>query len=101
MRYCGYRTDSIRLDGWDYRRSAWYFLTICALSEAGKCPQGRTHDCTCFFGDMRHGIVGLSRVGCIAHRFWADIPDHFDRARLDAFVIMPNRPPGDSWNAAE
>jgi REP element-mobilizing transposase RayT len=89
MRYCGYRTDSIRLDRWDYRRSAWYFLTIC------------THDRACFFGDIRHGIVGLSRVGCIAHRFWADIPDHFDRARLDAFVIMPNRPPGDSWSAAE
>jgi len=89
MRYCGYRTDSIRLDGWDYRRSAWYFLTTC------------THDRACFFGDIRHGIVGLSRVGCIAHRFWADIPDHFDRARLDAFVIMPNRPPEDSWSAAE
>jgi REP element-mobilizing transposase RayT len=78
MRYRGYRTDSIRLDGWDYRRSAWYFLTICTQK---RIP---------FFGNVRRGIVGLSRIGCIAHRFWAAIPDHFNRARLDAFVIMPD-----------
>ena len=77
-RYQGYRTDSIRLDGWDYRRSAWYFLTIC------------TKDRACFFGSVHRGIVGLSQIGCVAHRFWANIPNHFDRARLDAFVIMPN-----------
>lgn len=76
--YRGYRIESTRLPDWDYRRSAWYFVTVC------------TKDRACFFGTIRRGIVGLSRVGCIAHRFWAAIPDHFDRARLDAFVAMPN-----------
>ena len=78
VRYHEYRTGSIRLNGWDYRRSAWYFLTIC------------THDRTRFFGDVRRGIVCLSRIGCVAHRFWAAIPNHSNRARLDAFIIMPN-----------
>jgi hypothetical protein len=87
--YCGYRSQSIRLRGWDYRRSARYFLTIC------------TKERVRFFGGVRRGVVDLSRFGCITHRFWAAIPDHFDRARLDAFVIMPNRPQGDSWSAAE
>ena len=76
--YRGYRTTSVRLDGWDYRQPAWYFLTIC------------TKNRVCFFGNVRRGIVGLSRIGCVAHRFWAGIPDHFDHVRLDAFVVMPN-----------
>lgn len=76
--YRGYRTDSTRLEGWDYRRPRWYFITIC------------THGRTPFFGDVRDGVMELSPVGDTAHRFWDAIPDHCDRARLDAFVVMPN-----------
>ena len=47
-------------------------------------------DRACLFGTVRHGTADLSRVGCIVHRLWTDIPDHFDHARLDAFVVMPN-----------
>ncbi|WP_157621329.1 transposase [Salisaeta longa] len=78
-RYLGqYRTGSIRLDGWDYRRSAWYFVTIC------------THRRAHHFGVIRRGVMGLSPAGCVAAQFWQRIEDLNDRAVLDAFVVMPN-----------
>jgi REP element-mobilizing transposase RayT len=76
--YNGYRSDSLRLEGWDYRTSAWYFLTIC------------TRDHVCHFGGVRDGIMGLSPAGCIAAEYWARIADLQDRVILDAYVVMPN-----------
>jgi len=32
----------------------------------------------------------LSKIGEIAHKFWQEIPDHFDDVTLDEFVVMPN-----------
>ena len=73
-----YRTESIRLRGYDYRLPGWYFVTIC------------TKNRKCFFGEIRHGIVGLSQEGIIAYQNWEKIPDHFNNAILDEFIIMPN-----------
>ena len=73
-----YRVETTRLRGHDYAAPGWYFVTIC------------TKDRACFFGDVQGGVMGLSAAGCVAHRCWAGIPDHFDRARLGAFVVMPN-----------
>lgn len=69
---------SLRLKGWDYRSSAWYFLTV--------VTKNRRH----FFGKIQGGIIGLSEIGGVAYRNWAAIPDHFDHVVLDEFVIMPN-----------
>jgi len=77
-----YRTDSIRLKGWDYRTSAWYFITI--------CTKNRCH----FFGEIRNKIMGLSFVGNRAHLNWQAIPDHFDHIKLDVFIVMPNHTHG-------
>ena len=66
------------MDDWDYRRSAFYFVTIC------------TNDRRHFFGDIRDGRMGLSVQGCVAWYFWNQIPIHFDNVVLDAFVVMPN-----------
>jgi len=77
-RYRGYRTDSIRLDGWDYRTSAWYFLTLC------------THRRVCHFGTVRGGIVGLSPAGCVAAQEWVRTAVVRPYVRLDAWIVMPN-----------
>ncbi len=69
---------SIRLQSWDYRRSAFYFVTIC------------TKDQKHYFGDIRDGKMGLSVQGCAAWYFWKQIPAHSDNVQLDAFVVMPN-----------
>lgn len=73
-----YRTDSIRLKGWDYRTPAWYFVTV--------CTQNRKH----FFGEICNGIMGLSQIGNIAYLNWVAIPDHFGHVKLGEWIVMPN-----------
>ncbi len=73
-----YWRKSIRLNGWDYRFPAFYFITI--------CTKNRNH----YFGEIRDGVTGLSEQGCAAWYFWNQIPVHFDNVKLDAFVVMPN-----------
>lgn len=77
-RYRGYRSDTIRLDSWDYRRSAWYFVTIC------------THNRIPYFGAVRGGIVGFSPAGCIAAQEWRRTPEVRPYVRLGAWIVMPN-----------
>lgn len=73
-----YRISSARLQNWDYRWAAAYFVTIC------------THDRVHYFGDVIDGKMVLSELGTIAERYWADIPEHFPSVNLDAYVVMPN-----------
>lgn len=73
-----YRAETTRLRGYDYASAGWYHVVIC------------TKDRVCHFGEVRSGVVGLSKVGCAAHRFCREIPDHTDRAVVDAFIVMPN-----------
>ena len=73
-----YRIKSTRLQNWDYRWNASYFITI--------CTGGRE----CYFGDIKDKKVKLSEIGILADKFWSEIPDHFHFVKLDAYVIMPN-----------
>lgn len=77
-RFRGYRSGTIRHWNWDYRRSAWYFVTICT---ADRVP---------FFGRVRNGIIGLAAAGCIAAREWQRTPEVRPYVRLDEWIIMPN-----------
>jgi len=71
-RYNGYRSGTIRRDDWDYRRAAWYFVTIC------------TGDRRPFFGQVRNGIIGFSAAGCIAALEWQRTSSERPYVRLDA-----------------
>jgi len=73
-----YRNDTIRLRGYDYGSAGLYFVTICTADRAW------------FFGEVRRGIMGLSGIGAVAHRYWNEIPDHFGHAAVDAFIVMPD-----------
>ena len=73
-----YRTTSTRLQNWDYRWSAAYFVTI--------CTQNREH----FFGEIEEGNMRLSGVGIIANVLWHEIKNHAKNVTLGAFVVMPN-----------
>jgi len=68
----------LRWNKWDYSYNAWYFVTIC-------CEDMVEH-----FGEIRNGIMGLSKFGLIAQQCWTEIPRHFKHVRLDEFIIMPN-----------
>lgn len=73
-----YRIPSARLKNWDYGSNAPYFITI--------CTKNREH----YFGSIENGIMEMTEIGQIAEKFWYEIPQHFQFAILDAFVVMPN-----------
>ena len=73
-----YRIKSIRLSEWDYRNVWYYFITI--------CTKNRRH---CFW-NIHNKEMFLSDIGCIAHQYRLDIPNHFPHVSLDIFVIMPD-----------
>jgi len=77
-----YRTQSTRLQHWDYGNNAAYFVTICCKNRV------------CFFGDVVENECDLSAIGNLAKQFWLEVPDHFSFVELGSFVIMPNHAHG-------
>lgn len=73
-----YRIESARLNGYDYHRRGFYFITI--------CTQSRLH----YFGTVKDGMAQLTEIGNIAYEFWCGISDHFQHVRVDSVVVMPN-----------
>lgn len=73
-----FRVESARHPAWDYHRPGWYFVTICT----------RGHRCD--FGRIRSREMFFSELGLTAQREWLQIPAHYERVALDAFVVMPN-----------
>ena len=68
---------SIRLSGYDYTQSGWYFVTI--------CTQNREN----MFGEIRDGKMVLNDYGTIINAIWYSLPKHHN-VKLDEFQIMPN-----------
>lgn len=73
-----YRISSARLQNWNYGWNGFYFVTIC------------TKNRECFFGEIINGMMVLSEIGEMAHKYWIEISNHFPFLKLDAFVVMPN-----------
>ena len=69
---------SIRLKGYDYTQSGWYFITIC------------TYQKHCLFSAIANSQSILNKFGKIASECWLAIPQHFSTIELDEFVVMPN-----------
>lgn len=67
-----------RLNGYDYSRNGFYFVTIC------------TKDREDFFGRIENDKMILNEYGKIAEKYWLEIPKHFSNCKLYEFVIMPN-----------
>jgi len=73
-----YRTQSVRLQGWDYSQAGYYFITIC------------TRNRECFLGDVKNNTMVLSPIGKIVKEHWCEMPQHFPNVVLDEYTIMPN-----------
>lgn len=73
-----YRIESTRLQNWDYRWDARYFITICTAKQQH------------FFGHIENEKMYLSHIGVIADIFWYEIKNHAKNVMLDEFVVMPN-----------
>ena len=73
-----YRNETTRLQGHDYSKPGYYFITI--------CTEGRIH----FFGEIVGFQMELSETGKMAWKCWNEIQDHFPFVIPDAFIVMPN-----------
>jgi len=73
-----YRNKTMRLKGWDYSSSGYYFVTIC------------TKDHINYFGDIVKEKMEINNIGKVVEQFWKEIPTHFLYIDLDEFVVMPN-----------
>jgi len=73
-----YRIASARLKTWNYAWNGYYFVTICTNNRQN------------FFGNISNGKMRLNEYGEIAHKYWLEMPNHFDNIKIDAFVVMPN-----------
>jgi putative transposase len=52
-----YRSDTVRLQNWDYGSDASYFITVCIID--------RIH----FIGEIKNGKMELSELGNVANNF--------------------------------
>ncbi|NUO82265.1 hypothetical protein HUU05_19505 [candidate division KSB1 bacterium] len=73
-----FRIESTRLQGWDYSRAGWYFVTIC------------TRDHVHFFGEVVNGEMQLSPIGEIVTEEWQKTPQVRSKVELDTWTVMPN-----------
>ena len=79
-RHTGYHNRrSIRLQGFDYSKAGYYFVTVC-IHDRGKM----------LFGDVVNGKMEMNDAGKTAQRCWEEIPVHYQYVTLDEFQIMPN-----------
>ena len=73
-----YRIPSARLQNWDYRSAASYFVTICS--------KNREH----IFGKIENGKMIFNDLGKQAWQNFENINIYTDYAVVTNFVIMPN-----------
>jgi len=73
-----FKTNSSRLNNWDYSTAGIYFITIC------------THNHNNFFGKIINNKMELSKMGLIANDCLINIPKHFSNITLGEYVVMPN-----------
>ena len=69
---------SIRLKGYDYSQTGFYFVTIC-------CYQRR-----CLFGDIVDDAIQLNQYGEIVRSEWLKSSVIRPDIELDEYIVMPN-----------
>lgn len=69
---------SIRLRGYDYSASGFYFITVCVQH---KEP---------LLGEIIAGAMTLNDVGRLVTDVWQQLPQRYPNVDLDEYVVMPN-----------
>ena len=84
---------SRRWAAWDYTQPAAYLPSV---SRCARVVTVCTHHRQCLFGEVKEGTMVLNEAGQIVAEEWLRSEIMREEMTLDAFVIMPNRPKGDS-----
>lgn len=70
--------QSIRLRGYDYSKSGWYFVTVCSYQRRK------------IFGEIINNQMLSSPAGKIAESCWRNIACYSPLINLHDFIVMPN-----------
>lgn len=73
-----YHRRSIRLQGYDYSQTGFYFITLC------------TRDRQCWFGEIKNGKMHLNSIGYIVAEEWLKSAEIRSEIELDEWIVMPN-----------
>ena len=71
-------SQKLRMDGRDYSRPGWYFVTLGA--------DYHRH----LFGTVERCEMQANALGRLAERSWAEIPRHYGHIELGPWQLMPN-----------
>jgi len=71
-------SQKLRMDGRDYSRPGWYFVTMCADYQK------------MLFGEMVGVEMRANALGLLVEQCWAEIPAHYGHIELGAWQLMPN-----------
>lgn len=71
-------SQKLRMDGRDYSRTGWYFVTLGADYHHY------------FFGNVVKGVMQPNTLGRLIERFWEEVPQHYDHIELGVWQLMPN-----------
>lgn len=69
---------SIRLKGYDYSQTGFYFITLCS------------RDRQCWFGEIKNGKMYLNSIGSIVAKEWLKSAEIREEIELDEWIVMPN-----------
>ncbi|KAA0138469.1 transposase [Gimesia chilikensis] len=72
------RRKVIRLAGYDYSQSGFYFLTSC------------TQHSLCLFGTIQDGNMFPNQAGKMVQRLWMKLNEKYPQIILHEMVVMPN-----------
>ena len=69
---------SIRLKGYDYSQSGYYYVTISSQNRE------------CFFGEIIDSEIFLNKCGKMIENVWKEIPMFYRGSMIDEYIVMPN-----------
>lgn len=71
-------SQKLRMDGRDYSRPGWYFVTLGADYHRY------------YFGRVEGGEMRPNALGRLVETCWSAIPEHYGHIQLGAWQVMPN-----------
>lgn len=71
-------SQKLRMDGRDYSRPGWCFVTLGA--------DYHKH----LFGSVERGVMKSNALGHLVEQCWREIPKHYDHIALGSWQLMPN-----------
>ena len=79
---------SIRLKNYDYKKSGYYFITVCSKNR--ECIFSTLNNINVVGAGLASAQISLTNIGDIIERNWIDLPNQYENVYLDEYIIMPN-----------